>query len=544
MLNFQNAEILSYNHRPEFIGDHLRYRITKDITINGYVLNLSNLSGVSGVLSGVNTFLAGATDYDHIFINNTDLGQGKVTSISFDNNPSNDVQYKKYHASLTVYDSGNLFNVLSGYYSGLNWNNAQILNNFSENFAYNLNDDGSYSYDHAINLRFNSGQNLPDTPIGMAKTFASGFFAACNLTGFLGINYQNNFNKFYTETYNLIDNSVGFKEHVDFLFLSGVYSTKFTHQLQIDLNGIVNVTENNEIRALYKPFEQSLQSGLAAELPQAYARCLEVFSGYGITSLYNLNFNQLNKNITINNFEGLANYSVAYSNDPRYQTTYIWDYTTTIDRNQSRVYTITENGKVEGIGRRQLDKYPHAVSGYAIIKTGIAARIGSIYSGANPFPLNLNQIASTESRALYQGDIGYSYAFSDDITLFPISGIKKYEFFITDKTPVQATNKFNIINFKELIQPTNQSTLGERSMSIKMIGARGTPLNTYLNYISGAVQPYKVGLGTDFWLENCSYQFDPLDNTLDMNLAYNYDGNYKNFNDIFFLPITNITGNF
>ncbi len=543
MLNFQNAEILSYSHKPEFLGENLRYKITKDITINGYILNLNNLSGISGTYNGINNFLVGATDYDHIFINNVDFGQGKVTNVSFDNNPTHDVKYKKYKASLTVYDSGNLFNVLSGYYSGLNWDNAQILDNFNENFTYNANDDGGYSYDHSINLRFNSGQNLPDTPIGMAKIFASGFFAACNLTGFLGINYQNNFRKTYQETYNLIDNSVGFREHVDFLNISGNYSAKFTHQLQINENGIVNVSENGEIKGLYDPLIQSMQSGLAAELPQSYSRCLDVYSGYGVTSLNNLNSNPINKNIVLNNFEGLATYSIGYSNDPKYQTFYIWDYTTTIDRSEDRVYTIAEQGRIDGIGRPLLDKYPNALSGYAIVRTGISNRIGMTYSGANPYPLKLNQISLTESRAPHAGNIGYSAVYTDDITLFPISGIKKYEFQITDHAPVQAVNKFNILNFKEIIQPNNQATLGQRDFSIRMIGARGTPINTYLNYISGAIQPYK-SLGNDFFLSQCSYQFAPLENSLSMNLSFNYDGIYKQFNDIFYNPFTNITGNF
>lgn len=545
MLNFQNAEILSYSHKPQFLGDNLRYKITKDITINGYILNLPNLSGVSGVLSGVNTFLNGSTDYDAIFVNNVNFGQGKILDISFDNNPTNDVKYKKYKATFTVYDSGNLFNVLSGYYSGLNWNYAQVLDNFSENFSYALNDNGSSSYDQNISLRFNSGQagTLPDTPIGMAKTFASGFFAACNLTGFLGINYNNNFKKFYTETYNLIDNSVSFKEHVDFLSLSGGYSTLYTHQLEIDENGIINVTENSQIKGLYDPLIQSALSGLAAEFPQSYSRCLEVYSGYGPQSSYIINSNPINKNVVINKFEGTVNYNVTYSDNPKYQNLYVWDYTTTIDRNEDRVYTIVENGKIVGLGRRNLDKYPNAISGYSIVKTGISTRASGAYLAANPYPLSLNEISSSEGRAPFEGTIGYSTTYTDDITLFPISGIKKYEFLITDKTPVQATNKFNIINFKEIIQPLNQSTLGQRDFNIKMYGARGTPLSTYLNYISGAIQPYK-NLGNDFFLASCQYQFAPLENTLSMNLSYSYDGIYKQFSDIFYNPFTNITGNF
>ncbi len=111
--------------------------------------------------------------------------RGKVLDFNFEReDESKDVQKKKYQATIEVYATGNLFNAYTGYYSGINWDRAEILNNFNESFSYTKNQDSSSQYTQEISLRFNSGHNLPDTPIGMAKTFASGFFEALNLTGF------------------------------------------------------------------------------------------------------------------------------------------------------------------------------------------------------------------------------------------------------------------------------------------------------------------------------------------------------------------------
>lgn len=534
MLDFSQATVLSYTHSPQFLGDSFRYKITKNITVEGWLLNLPNLSGVTGIYQDINTFLAGARDYDSILINGVNFGQGKITEIDFDRDDLfKDVKEKKYRASLLVYDSGNLFNAFSDYYSGLNWNNANVLENFEESFEYSRAADNSSSYSQQVNLRFNSGQNLPDTPIGMAKTFASGFFNALNITGFLGESYNRGYKQYYTESYNQIDNSVGFKREVDFPAESGSYAVTYNHAYELNTDGIINVIENGTIKGLYDPIYQSLQSGIAAEIPQAFNRCSGVFAYYAPSGCYPINANPIKKNNIINKFEGTANFSVQYTNDPRYFDIYVWEYTTTIDRNVERVYTVTENGKVDGIGRRLLNKYPNAESGYAIVKTGIFNRIATIYSGTNPFPLTLNPMSLSQGFASYEGIITYSSSYTDDITLFPASGIRKFEIEINDKLPVQLINKFNILGVKELVQPSNQSTLGVRDINVKMIGNRGLPISSYLNYASGQLSGYK-NLGQDIWTSNAGYNYDPVNNNFVLNVTYNYDGVYKSFTDIMY----------
>lgn len=534
MIDFSNATVLSYTHTPQFLGNTLRYKIEKNITIEGLVLNLQNLDGISGIYSGINYLLSGVRDYDSILINGVNFGQGKITEFDFDRDDiTHDVKYKKYRATMSVYDSGNLYNVITDYYSGLNWNNAQILDNFDESFNYTRSEDNSSQYTQQISLRFNSGQNLPDTPIGMAKTFASGFFNAINLTGFLGESYAKPYKKFYTETYNVIDNSASFRQEIQFPSESGVYALTYNHNFELVENGIINVTENGSIQGLYDPIYPSLQVGINTELPLAFNRCSKVYNDYAPSGTYPLNQNPIRKELVINKFEGIANFSLNYSNDPRYQNVYFWEYATTIDQNIDRVFTVTEAGRIVGIGRKLIDQYSNAKIGYGIVKTGILGRIYNAYSGANYYPLTLNLISNTEGFSQYQGNISYSTTYTDDITLFPASGIRKFEFEIADKIPVQAINKFNIVNVKELVQPTNQSTLGQRAISIRMVGNRNLPINNYVQYASGRLAPYKT-IGVDIWTDSVNYNYDPINNVFGLNIGYSYDGDYKQFTDLIY----------
>lgn len=534
MIDFSEATVLAYSHTPQFFGDNLRYKVTQNISVEGWILNLQNFSGVSGIYSGIGQILKGVNDYDSILINGIDFGQGKVLDFNFDREEaSKDVQKKKYQATIEVYATGNLFNGNTGYYSGLNWNNAEILNNFSESFSYTRNEDNSSQYTHDISVRFNSGRNLPLTPLQMAKDFASGFFNSLNLTGFLGISYNKFYRKYYTENYNLIDNSADYKQEVQFPIESGVYAITYGHSLELGVDGNINVSEKGNIKGLYDPIYPSLQAGLLSEIPQTFNRCSGVFAYYAPVGAYNINTNPLKKNIDINKFEGSANYEITYTNNPKYSGVYSWEYTTTIDVSLDRVYDITENGKIVGIGRRLLDKYPNALYGYSVVSSGITNRVGNLYSGQNPYPLNLNLVSTVEGFSYYEGQVSYSRTYSDNTTLFPASGIRKFEMSISDKVPVQMANRFNILGVKDLIQPTNQSTLGERNIQIQMIGNRNLPISNFISYASGQLTGFKT-LGVDIWTDSAPYKYDPINNKFDLNVIYKYDGVYQSFTNTIF----------
>ena len=61
MLDFLNATLLSYSHNSDFFGDNFRYKTTKELSIEGYILDLSNTDGVSGIWSGISGFINGVS---------------------------------------------------------------------------------------------------------------------------------------------------------------------------------------------------------------------------------------------------------------------------------------------------------------------------------------------------------------------------------------------------------------------------------------------------------------------------------------------------
>src|SRR4051812_23654173 len=113
-IDFSNAKLLSYNRRNDFFGEAFRYASKADLSIEGSIYALDNEEGVTPVWTGMSGFIASANDYDAIMLNGTNFGSGRVNSLIF--KEGNDVRIKDYTANLTVYDTGNLFNLTGTYY--------------------------------------------------------------------------------------------------------------------------------------------------------------------------------------------------------------------------------------------------------------------------------------------------------------------------------------------------------------------------------------------------------------------------------------------
>lgn len=526
-IDFQNATLLNYTHQPIFFDGGLRYKIQKSFTIEGLILSLSNSSGTSPVWSGMSGLLNTANDYDAILINSNNFGSGRINDIRFNN--GNDVQLKTYAVDIVCFETGNLFNAGTGFYSGIDWSNASLIDTLQETFAYNRSDNGTDSYSHNISMRLISGKNVGN-PITLAKNFASGLLNNTNLTGFFGQYSSCGRNKkYYVETINLIDNSYSVNETFQTVNQSGGYTSIYTQSVNTDVNGITTVTENGNIEGIFVPLFDSARSGLNIETQNSYARCSGIFQVFAPINAYPLNPFITSKQITLNSFEGTLNYAIVFSNDPRLNTTYSWEYSQQYDKAETNIVTVTEQGTIIGYGRRLVDKYNNAVLGYAVIKPNISGRLQTFYNNNFNIPLPLYLQSSSESRSQFEGTIGYSQTYTNDNTLSGTSGIKKFDMTIDDHYPVHLTNKFNIFNFKEIIQPANQATVGVRSISMHMIGDRNNPLSGYLAFAKAQVQQ---PTGTDTYLNTAQYQMDIINNTFDFNCSYNYHGVFRAFDNI------------
>ncbi len=518
MINFDNAELLSLNQTNRFFQAGLRYGVSKDINVAGYVLDLTNQDGVSGIWSGEEVLIRGATDYHPVLLNGIYFGSGKVLNFNFD--AGNDVRVKRYNCTLRVLETGNLSNA-TGYYSGIDFANYGLLENLSESidFAYN---GGVPQYQHSIDVQFNSGANVTN-PRTLAQNLASGLFSHLNLTGFLGdyLNVQN-YRRFFTENYDLVSNRCNFAYTFD-ARVSGNYSFTYNTSVQTSEDGFSTVQENGVVVGLVYPYYNNAFTGFNTENANAFARCGQVFDVYKPSGAGALINQPIQKTQTLNQYAAQIDYQIAFSNNPKYNATYSWEYTQQVTRETNRAFTISEDGNVIGLGRGLVDKYNNAVNGYAIVKTGISGRCTGLYYSEVGGTSTLNLINSSEQKDQFLGTIGYSRTFTDDLSYLNVSGIKQALIEVNDTFPVRKVNIVPIFNRNEIVQDGGIATLGNRGLSIKLKGARNLGYTGYLAYAKAVAYGYNpTGLGADVYINSVDTRLDPFENNFDLTLGWTY----------------------
>jgi hypothetical protein len=157
---------------------------------------------------------------------------------------------------------------------------------------------------------------------------------------------------------------------------------------------------------------------------------------------------------------------------------------------------------------------------------------------ADPHPLTL--INSSYGKNEFLGQISYSQNWTDDNTFSGNSPIKKIDLSINDTLPTHLTQSYQVINYKEIIQPQKQSTQGNRSVTVNLIGKRGTELNTYIQESKRVITGYGLNLITgshtnaDGYISSVDYSLNEYDNTFNFNIGFAFFGKYKAFEDTTF----------
>lgn len=533
-IDFSNAKILSYTHHNDFAGDIFRYASKKELTIEGSIYALTNQVGVHPIWSGITGFVKSANDYDNVILNGTSFGSGRINSINF--KEGNDVRQKDYTVNLTIFETGNLFNLTGEYYSGLNFNSinapVRLVENFSENFDFQIKDDGTYQYKQAVNVKFVSGKLAPNTKsaIQMAQTFASGLLFSSPAFGFIDDThagwYTQSGRRTYTENYNLITNECSFSENFAFDTpgaYANYYSIKYDHQIQTDENGVTNVTENGRIRGLRPDYFLSAESGYDLESSHFYTRSSGVMDYY-VPSGYPPAQAHVTLHKKINQFLGEIEYGITYTNDPRFNINYIWEYTENIQRQpNSCFYRITEDGQIKGRDNNctYTQKNQNALNAYNVIKTGILQRVSGYYTSGTALHNPLKLVASNKRHNPFLGQIDYSASYVDNLYYGVHPNIKKVDYEIEDNQPVIKANRFGIINAKELLQRTSIYTEGNFTCHIQIQGERGASLNTCLSAATGILTGNNLPTGLNY-LDRCNYNFSPNRSALDFNATWIY----------------------
>jgi uncharacterized protein YuzE len=424
-LSFPNVSLLGFSQESRFFGAGFQYASFKKISIEGLLTDLTQYFGITGTWSGQNGLIktvSNNTDYQDLFINGISFGSGRIESISFD--PGIDVRTKPYRANLLVYNSGNMFNFTGFYYSGIDISNFSQLDTFNETYNFNQKLNGGYNYSHNANVKFISGAGQLNA-IQAAQSLARTLFTGSNLGMIFYSGYTNKQGKrFFTESYNLISNSCAFQETFDFDSDQGNYSVLRTNSFILNENGIIDVSENGNIKGIENPNYQKALTAIAIETTGSYLRCSGIQSYYYPSGLI-LNTYPLVNGRTLDFFNNNIGYNLLYSNNPNNSGLYFWDYTQQLNR-QDNITAIIESATIQGKGGDRTTAFTNAQNGFLNIKSGIQGRIYNLYNSTatsgTPHLENKN-----ESYSPYQSKVNYSYQYSNDPNLVGDSGIRRIE---------------------------------------------------------------------------------------------------------------------
>ena len=527
MIDFQNAKILGYTHSHEYLGSLFRFGVRKNISIEGEFYEFENESGVQPIWAGISGFVGSAQDYDSIILNGIDFGYGSVEDLSFDS--ANDVRRKSYKANITIFETGNLFNLTGVNYSGIKDINVpfELLETFSESFSTDIGEDKKGKVEQSINIKFISGAATGGNadPKYLARVLASGLRYSPKVIPFILNGYPNlNLgNKVYsTESYNKITNECSFTFTSNLGSGNSYYSSSFTNSIDLNSDGFCTVSERGDILGLSGDLFASANLGYTAERAAAFPRCEGLYEAYN-SGGSGLNAYPIKSNKTNDHFAGRISYDLIFSDDLKYLNEYTWEYTHNLKRGNGCIYEVSEDGSILGrLSECEGNRYENAQDGWQIVQSGINSRVSGYYQDTTSLTKPLKLVQKSIKKSEIEGNIGYSYSFTDN-SFYNISGFRKIDYTVSDTYPVHLANKLSIINVGEVVQPAYIPTTAERSLSFNVVGQKSKSINDYTSLFKNIANTL-IPSGTDTHIKSTNYNFNPLQNAFEGSISWTWFG--------------------
>ena len=539
-MDFQNVKLLTYDHKNNFWGNNgFKYGSTVSFSINGYILDLSNTSGINDIFQACKNLSDLLGSYQEIIVNGVNYGRGRITDVSFDS--GNWVRVTEYNISIEFIQEGDLASFIGDEFDGdiipSIKSSAEYLEEFTESYScdYSSNDN-SVSGTHSIDVRMST--LFSGDRIAFTKNLASVLFSKTFLEKLSEITYskppESARKDYYSENYDLINGACGFKRSFSFVNSTECFSKKRSINLSFGEDGITNVTESNSIKGecLSPTLFDSAETGFQSEISGVFSRCLEVFNTYKISFgiQNNLINKELDRGVKRNKFSGEIEYNVSFTNDKRRKNDYTFEYTLDLSRSEDGIWEAVEAGSIRGndvIGSEA--KFNKAIAGYNTEKTGILSRLDSFYAAASPKPADatLKLITKNLGYQPYEGVVSYSWSTTDDLTLDMSSDIRRKIIEITDSKATRIHNDFLIpgdVSAYAIAQIANQSKQGERDIKGDLeISSSQLPFvgNTYFQNCVTLANDNK-GTGTDMYLESFSFSSDEIEQNVNFNAKYKY----------------------
>lgn len=470
-INFNNVSVLSYSHNPKFFGNNIfDYSIEKTFSVEGYLLDLQNFAGVSGVLSGINDVKNLAKQNAKFYINDLFLGTGYINNIKVDGNQKdpNWVRYANYVAEVIVLSTGSLRQATGSFYdlddSKFNVQNLYLINDFKENFSTSLSPEGIYEYNHEVSLEFENGIDKEKAQ-NTAKILASGIIS--NEVPFNILSPYNNFlsgKKLYKESYDLINNKFNFVETFSKSKSGDIADALYNYNINLNQEGDVTVSENIKIQSLSLPYFETSINKLNSLKNDSYLRCQQLyFDYYGNTGQLNQNF--VEQGFIVNKFNGQIEFQTIFSNDAFIESGYQWELSSDVDDKEDRV-SVSVILLIEGFGPiNSNQKWNNTINGYNIKKSLIDRNYASqIYNGLDrsckiSFSSINNKINERHESSYANGTIKSSIVWSDILRTSVES--------TSNQPPV---NQYNFITSANMVTTAIAKTVGRAGFSIRKMG--------------------------------------------------------------------------
>jgi hypothetical protein len=554
-LIFNNVELLGYTHQNNFFGENsLNYSATKTISLQGFVLDLENYNGVEKIFNDVIQITKLSQDFYNIVINNQNYGIGKITSLNFDS--GNWVRTTRFNAEIQILAEVPLQD-LGIDFEGINLSNKKInlLKSFSENFSLNFDSQNKIlGGDHSIDIEYDA-DNKNINLINLAQSLASELLKTIPTDLAEGnYNIRNNYKVLHTEDYDIVNGKCGFKRSFSYGTenTDQPYSLKLNHSIEINQEGICTVKESCEIKAeydvptLYDNALKGLKNQL--EFSNPYSDRVNPFfqtykQKFNVEEDLNPTFTE--KSVQINKFNGVINYTLNWDNDQKKKNPlYSWEYVQTLDRDQDGIWSVSEDGNINGVGKYGSivnTKYLNAELGWTNAKIEINTRLLNFYNSVAKNKISnatLKLSSKNISRSPYKGSISYNYQKTDDPRILENDPnyIKRLNITKSDTGLLPIVKNFIIPGGSRrytLIQNAGLIQQGEYSVKVDMsIGCLPNEQQfngkNYFNLIRNNKNIYNINFASATpgakasYVDSISFSSDEIEKNVSFEIAYKY----------------------
>ena len=502
-LIIDNASLLGYKYETKFFGQY-RFGYIQNYTVEGIVIPSNTntfLKNTKDNLSYINIYSSGLKQDQEIIVNGKNFGTGRIVSLK-NANDFNPAVATKYNLSFEIYNSG--ANDLFGLTIANQIPESYLIEDFSENFDFNIGSDAFRNSSHDISVKYrdlSAGSLDPNGPSGVinkSKVLANGIFN-------LGINFDflntvfndlktTTIKKYYKENYDLINHKCSFNQTFKLSKDTGITSGDHTYKNTFTLNqdGVIEVSEQGKIQGYGEP-QETAYSNAVIDLPNVISgsmnRCNQVFLDYKDSnslnsdlyeSLFTGNYISLSKNH--NPYEGYIEYNISYTNDKKYITSgYKHEYQNNYSKDNLDVVNLERNGTFKRINNNKNTGFNE--TGQLIQKLNNSLNtspdeLKSFYSSLSGVTGSLYQLNKSINYAVYGNEMNYNSKYSDDRSFnvdLNLSGyFNKTELTIDDTPPAHIYNEYIIPNVKTLFSAGNQTLLGKRSVTLNGVLTKKT----------------------------------------------------------------------